>query len=57
VKHKSDSHQGVQDLCRKLKIQLEELAVEVDTSLSQEEKVRRAKLLDQLKQQLAELSR
>jgi hypothetical protein len=57
VKQKFDGHHGVQELCRKLKIQLAELSVEVDTSLSQEEKARRSRLLERLQQQLAELSR
>jgi hypothetical protein len=57
MKQKSESHQGVQELCRKLKIQLDELAVEVDTTLTDEDKTRRAKLMEQLKEQLAELSR
>jgi hypothetical protein len=48
---------GVQELCRKLKIQLDELAVEVDTTLTDEDKVRRKKLMEQLKEQLSELSR
>ncbi len=47
----------VQDLCRKLKLQLDELAIEVDQSPAIEEKDRRNKMMEQLKQQLAELSR
>jgi len=49
---------GVQDLCRKLKEQLEELSIEltVDPALPNEEVRRRGQLLEQLKAQLAELS-
>ncbi len=58
MKQKSDnSLLGVQELCRKLKIQLDELAVEVDTTLTDEDKARRKKLMEQLKEQLSELSR
>ncbi|MGZ6479525.1 MAG: hypothetical protein ACXWQE_09500 [Bdellovibrionales bacterium] len=59
MKQKSDSHQGVHELCRRLKIQLDELSVEVevDQTLSNEEKARRAQLMEQLKLQLSELSR
>ena len=49
-------HSGVQDLCRKLKEQLEELNITIDQSLPKEEVARRTKLMEQLKQQLAELS-
>jgi hypothetical protein len=49
-------HAGVQDLCRKLKEQLEELAVTIENNLPKEELARRTKLLEQLKQQLADLS-
>jgi hypothetical protein len=56
VKPKSERHLGVQDLCRKLKIQLDELAVEPDQTLSLEEQTRRKALMEQLKKQLAELS-
>lgn len=49
-------HAGVQDLCRKLKDQLEELAVTIENTLPKEELARRTKLMEQLKQQLAELS-
>ena len=47
---------GVQDICRKLKAQLEELEVTLEQSLPIEEKERRTKLLLELKRQLAELS-
>jgi hypothetical protein len=56
VKQKPDSHTGVQDLCKKLKIQLDELSVVVDQTLSNEEKARRKNLMEQLKKQLADLS-
>lgn len=49
-------HAGVQDLCRKLAEQLEELSVEIENKLPKEELARRTKLLEQLKEQLAELS-
>ncbi len=49
-------HAGVQDLCRKLKEQLEELAVTIENNLPKEEVQRRTQLLEQLKQQLSELS-
>lgn len=49
-------HSGVQDLCRKLKEQLEELNITIDQSLPKEEVARRTKLLEQLKQQLSELT-
>ena len=52
---------GVQDLCRRLKLQLEELGVNLEATLpttrGPEEKARRLKLMEQLKQQLGELSR
>ncbi|NJM10313.1 MAG: hypothetical protein HC883_05500 [Bdellovibrionaceae bacterium] len=49
---------GVQDLCRKLKVQLEELSLELthQPTLPNEEVVRRSQLLERLKAQLAELS-
>jgi len=57
MKPKSENRaSGVQELCRKLKIQLDELAVTLDQTLPVEEKQRRTKLMEQLKQQLAELS-
>jgi len=55
--NKHDGHQGVQELCRKLKLQLDELAVNLALEEApDEEKNRRIKLLEQLKQQLGELS-
>lgn len=50
-------HLGVQDICQKLKLQLEELSSTiVDQSAPKEEKAKRNELMEQLKQQLAELS-
>lgn len=60
MKQKSEkSTTVVQDLCRKLKIQLDELAVTLvePSPLPNEEKTRRSELMEQLKEQLAELSR
>lgn len=59
MKHKNENSTVVQDLCRKLKIQLDELAVTLvePSTLPNEEKSRRSKLMEQLKEQLAELSR
>lgn len=50
---------GVQEICRKLKDQLEELAnqLNLENPLVTEEKRRRTQLMEQLKEQLAELSR
>lgn len=48
---------GVQELCQKLKLQLDDLAVTIENTLPAEEKNRRSKLMEQLKQQLADLSR
>jgi len=58
MKAKSESHSGVQDLCRKLKLQLDELADTLATApdLPDEEKSRRTELLQQVKKQLTELS-
>ena len=47
---------GVQELCRKLKGQLDELSIVVERK-PKEEDVRRRKLMEELKRQLAELSR
>ena len=55
MKNKSDAATGVQELCRKLKLQLEELAV-VQEPKPKEDEIRRVQLMEQLKQQLAELS-
>lgn len=57
MKMKQESHAGVQELCRKLKSQLDELAVNLARDEApDEDKIRRGKLLEQLKQQLTELS-
>jgi hypothetical protein len=56
MKQKIEGQSAVQDLCRKLKIQLDELAVVLDQPMPLEEKSRRTKLMEQLKRQLAELS-
>lgn len=56
MKNKSEKPEAVKDLCRKLKIQLDELAVSTENPLPLEEKSRRLKLMEQLKEQLAELS-
>ncbi len=58
MKHRSENRaSGVQDLCRKLKVQLDELAVAlVQQTLPLEEKQRRLELMEQLKRQLEELS-
>jgi hypothetical protein len=55
MKNKSETSAGVQELCRKLKLQLEELAVTIEPKPNEDES-RRLKLMEQLKQQLAELS-
>jgi hypothetical protein len=48
---------GVQELCRRLKVQLDDLAVTIErTDVTKEEKARRAKLLENLQKQLRELS-
>lgn len=59
MKQKSENTTAVQDLCRKLKIQLDELSVTLEepAKLASEEKNRRSELMEQLKEQLAELSR
>lgn len=59
MKHKQGCTTLVQDLCRRLKLQLDELAIveEVDPAPAIEEKNRRLKMMEQLKEQLAELSR
>lgn len=57
MKNKQGRTQLVEDLCRKLKLQLDELAIiEIDPTPAIEEKDRRTKMMEQLKQQLAELS-
>jgi HD superfamily phosphohydrolase len=57
MKTKFEHSTGVQELCRRLKGQLDDLAVTIEkTDVSKEEKARRAKLLEQLRKQLNELS-
>ncbi|MBX3021854.1 MAG: hypothetical protein KF799_09280 [Bdellovibrionales bacterium] len=56
MKTKSDSASGVQELCRKLKIQLDELAVKAEPQPPKEDEARLAQLMEQLKRQLADLS-
>ena len=57
MKHKTELYTpGVQELCRKLKGQLDELSIVVERK-PKEEDVRRRKLMEELKRQLAELSR
>lgn len=58
MKDKRNLPSGLQDLCRKLKLQLEELNLQIDTepALPDEEKERRNMLMEQLKRQLSELS-
>jgi hypothetical protein len=50
---------GINDLCRKLKLQLDELKLEMEAEPDPEdleEKRRRALLMEQLKRQLSDLS-
>ena len=57
VREKRAIPNGVQDLCRKLKSQLDDLAaILIDTSKDEEEAARREQLMEKLKTQLAELS-
>jgi hypothetical protein len=57
MKSKNEGPSGVQELCRKLKLQLDELAVTMAApNLPNEEKARRTELMEQLKRQLVELS-
>jgi len=55
MKNKNQPSSGVQEICRKLKLQLEELSVTHEPK-PDEDQIRRVKLMEQLKQQLAELS-
>jgi hypothetical protein len=59
MKEKNEAPTGVQDICRKLKLQLEELAATIERQLprAREDQSRRNELMEQLKAQLAELSR
>lgn len=59
LERSSHSNSGVQELCRKLKLQLDDLGVAIDiesTALPAKEKSRRIALMEELKKQLAELS-
>jgi hypothetical protein len=59
VKEKRNLPAGLNDLCRKLKLQLDELKLEMEAKPDPEaleEKRRRALLMEQLKQQLSDLS-
>lgn len=58
MKDKPTSHKGVQDICRRLKTQLDELTetIIVDDRLTLEEKRRRQEMMARLKDQLDELS-
>lgn len=54
-----NANAGVQDLCRRLKLQLEELSQDLGEEKSkadEEDQARREKLLERLKKQLADLS-
>ena len=55
MKTKSEAKGAVQDLCKKLKLQLDELSTIPDVK-PKEDEIRLAKLMEQLKQQLADLS-
>ncbi len=58
MKTKPQSHIGVQELCRKLKDQLDELAEVISTKPESEfETQSHLELMEQLKRQLQELSR
>ena len=52
MKQKTENSTAVQDLCRKLKIQLDELAVTLvePSALPKEERNRRSELMQQLKE-------
>ena len=59
MKEKRNLPAGLNDLCRKLKLQLDELNLEMEAEPDPqdlEEKRRRALLMEQLKQQLTDLS-
>ncbi len=52
------NHLGVQDICRKLKEQLDQLSevIVVDPSMPEDEKARRKELMSKLQDQLKDLS-
>ena len=59
MKDKRTLPAGLDDICRKLKLQLDELKLEMVAEpdpIDAEEKQRRALLMEQLKQQLTDLS-
>ena len=59
MKEKRNLPAGLNDLCRKLKLQLDDLKLEMEAEPDPkdlEEKQRRAALMEQLKQQLSDLS-
>lgn len=56
MKNKNEPAGSVQELCRKLKLQLDELSVVVEQKLPKEDELRRSKLMEELKRQIAELS-
>lgn len=62
MKNKSETTTGLTEICRKLKLQLDELAVTIKQrdpngeNESGEDESRRLKLMEHLKRQLAELS-
>lgn len=57
MKTKFENPTGVQELCRKLRVQLDELALTIEKQdTTSEEKQRRTRLLLQLKKQLNDLS-
>lgn len=57
MKSRSETAAGLQELCRKLKLQLDELAATRDRQPPDpNDELRKRKLMEQLKRQLAELS-
>lgn len=57
MKNKPEVALGLQELCHKLKLQLEELSVKRERPAPpKEDEIRRHQLMEQLKRQLAELS-
>ena len=59
-KQQTETASGVQDLCRKLKMQLDELSVSHVVERKKapsEDEIRLKKLMEELKKQLADLSK
>ncbi len=56
MKNKIENTSVVQDLCRKLKLQLDELSVRLEPEAPKEDERLRSQLMERLKAQLAELS-